>query len=60
MEQSYIFLILTIFLLVCLALFSLGLIAKSKENDYNFALSPARSNILVVLGCFLQYYLQLY
>ena len=52
MEQSYIFLIVTIFLLVCLALFSLGLIAKSKENDYNFALSPARSKYFGCLGLF--------
>lgn len=48
MEQSYIFLIVTIFLLVCLAIFSLGLIAKSKENDPKFALSSARS---YSLGC---------
>lgn len=52
MEQSYIFLILTIFLLVFVALFSLGLIAKSKENDYNFALSPARSKYFGCLGLF--------
>lgn len=52
MEQSYIFLIVTIFLLVCLALFSLSLIAKSKENDYNFALSPARSKYFGCLGLF--------
>ena len=52
MERSYIFLIVTILLLVCLALFSLGLIAKSKENDYNFALSPARSKYFGCLGLF--------
>jgi hypothetical protein len=52
MEHSYIFLIVTILLLVFVALFSLGLIAKSKENDYNFALSPARSKYFGCLGLF--------
>lgn len=52
MERSYIFLIVTILLLVFVALFSLGLIAKSKENDYNFALSPARSKYFGCLGLF--------
>lgn len=52
MERSYIFLIITILLLVFVALFSLGLIAKSKENDYNFALSPARSKYFGCLGLF--------
>ena len=53
MEQSYIFLIVTIFLLVCLALFSLVLIAKSKEDDPKFALSSARSYSLGCGGLFL-------
>lgn len=53
MEQAYIFLIVTIFLLVCLALFSLGLIAKSKEDDPKFALSSARSYSLGCGGLFL-------
>lgn len=53
MEQSYIFLIVTIFLLVCLALFSLCLIAKSKEDDPKFALSSARSYSLGCGGLFL-------
>lgn len=52
MERSYIFLIVTILLLVFVALFSLGLIAKSKENDYNFAISPARSKYFGCLGLF--------
>lgn len=52
MERSYILLIVTILLLVFVALFSLGLIAKSKENDYNFALSPARSKYFGCLGLF--------
>ena len=52
MERSYIFLIVTILLLVFVTLFSLGLIAKSKENDYNFALSPARSKYFGCLGLF--------
>lgn len=52
MEHSYIFLIVTILLLVFVLLFSLGLIAKSKENDYNFALSPARSKYFGYLGLF--------
>lgn len=52
MERSYIFLIVTILLLVFVAIFSLGLIAKSKENDYNFALSPARSKYFGCLGLF--------
>lgn len=52
MEHSYIFLIVTILLLVFVLLFSLGLIAKSKENDYNFALSPARSKYFGCLGLF--------
>ena len=52
MEHSYIFLIVTILLLVFVLLFSLGLIAKSKENDYNFALSRPDQNILVCLGLF--------
>lgn len=52
MERSYIFLIVTILLLVFVALFSLGLIAKSKENDYNFALSPTRSKYFGCLGLF--------
>ena len=53
MEQTYIFLIVTIFLLVCLALFSLGLIAKSKEDDPKFALSSARYYSLGCGGLFL-------
>ena len=52
MERSYIFLIVTIFLLVGEAYFSLYLIKKSKEDDPNFALSPARSKFFGYLGLF--------
>ena len=55
MERSYIFifLIVTILLLVCEAYFSLYLIKKSKEDDPNFALSPARSKFFGYLQLFL-------
>ena len=53
MERSYIFLIVTILLLVGEAYFSLYLIKKSKEDDPNFALSPARSKYFGSLGLFL-------
>lgn len=53
MERSYIFLIVTILLLVGEAYFSLYLIKKSKEDDPNFALSPARLKYFGSLGLFL-------
>ena len=53
MERSYIFLIVTILLLVCLALFSLGLIAKSKEDDPKYPLSSARTYSIGSGGLFL-------
>lgn len=53
MERSYIFLIVTILLLVGEAYFSLYLIKKSKEDDPNFALSPARSKFFGYLQLFL-------
>lgn len=53
MVRSYIFLILTIFLLVGEAYFSMYLIKKSKEDDPNFALSPSRSKFFGYLGLFL-------
>ena len=43
MEQVHIFLILTIFLIIGLSIFSLGLIAKSKEDDPKYPLSSART-----------------
>lgn len=53
MEQAYICLIVTIFLLVGESYFSLYLIKKSKEDDPNFALSPTRSKYFGCLGLFL-------
>ena len=52
MERSYIFLIVTVFLLVGEAYFSLYLIKKSKKDDPNFALSPTRSKFFGYLGLF--------
>lgn len=52
MERSYIFLIVTIFLLIGEAYFSMYLIKKSKEDDPNFALSPTRSKFFGYLGLF--------
>ena len=50
MEQAYICLIVTIFLLVGESYFSLYLIKKSKEDYPNFALSPTRSKYFGCLG----------
>ena len=52
MERSYIFLIVTIFLLIGEAYFSMYLIKKSKEDDPNFALSPTRSKFFGYIGLF--------
>ena len=53
MEQVHIFLILTIFLIIGLSIFSLGLIAKSKEDDPKYPLSSARTYSIGSGGLFL-------